>query len=102
MNITPTSEAEFGAIVTDVRLAELTSTEFEELHHAFLLYGFLIFPEQFLTTEQNIEFGERFGELEFGGLPIANQKLNSDGTCCLLYTSPSPRDQRGTRMPSSA
>ena len=29
---------------------------------------------------------------------------NGDGTirACLLYTSPSPRDQRGTRMPSSA
>ena len=25
-----------------------------------------------------------------------------DGTACLLYTSPSPRDQRGSRMPSSA
>ena len=25
-----------------------------------------------------------------------------DGTICLLYTSPSPRDQRGSRMPSSA
>ena len=25
-----------------------------------------------------------------------------DGTGCLLYTSPSPRDQRGSRMPSSA
>ena len=30
-----------------------------------------------------------------------------DGLCkyldgCLLYTSPSPRDQRGSRMPSSA
>ena len=24
------------------------------------------------------------------------------GTHCLLYTSPSPRDQRGSRMPSSA
>ena len=24
------------------------------------------------------------------------------GTICLLYTSPSPRDQRGSRMPSSA
>ena len=24
------------------------------------------------------------------------------GTDCLLYTSPSPRDQRGSRMPSSA
>ena len=25
-----------------------------------------------------------------------------DGGGCLLYTSPSPRDQRGSRMPSSA
>ena len=24
------------------------------------------------------------------------------GNDCLLYTSPSPRDQRGSRMPSSA
>ena len=28
----------------------------------------------------------------------AEQKINT----CLLYTSPSPRDQRGSRMPSSA
>ena len=28
-------------------------------------------------------------------------ELVNDGTC-LLYTSPSPRDQRGSRMPSSA
>ena len=26
----------------------------------------------------------------------------TDGYPCLLYTSPSPRDQRGSRMPSSA
>ena len=26
----------------------------------------------------------------------------ADLTFCLLYTSPSPRDQRGSRMPSSA
>ena len=25
-----------------------------------------------------------------------------DATICLLYTSPSPRDQRGSRIPSSA
>ena len=33
--------------------------------------------------------------------PITIQVL---GICsaCLLYTSPSPRDQRGSRMPSSA
>ena len=28
--------------------------------------------------------------------------LADDGELCLLYTSPSPRDQRGSRMPSSA
>ena len=39
---------------------------------------------------------------------ILNKKINDDGTVkllnksCLLYTSPSPRDQRGSRMPSSA
>ena len=28
--------------------------------------------------------------------------LSEVGISCLLYTSPSPRDQRGSRMPSSA
>ena len=36
----------------------------------------------------------------------ADYKKNKSGTilaeACLLYTSPSPRDQRGSRMPSSA
>ena len=30
------------------------------------------------------------------------QIANGDANVCLLYTSPSPRDQRGSRMPSSA
>ena len=29
-------------------------------------------------------------------------KFHDIPTTCLLYTSPSPRDQRGSRMPSSA
>ena len=29
-------------------------------------------------------------------------KVTDSGNSCLLYTSPSPRDQRGSRMPSSA
>ena len=33
---------------------------------------------------------------EYEHIPIDQPKL------CLLYTSPSPRDQRGSRMPSSA
>ena len=38
--------------------------------------------------------------------PAAVQLLEAaklkKGSSCLLYTSPSPRDQRGSRMPSSA
>ena len=41
------------------------------------------------------------------GVPVAGSGLQEllevgGGTGCLLYTSPSPRDQRGSRMPSSA
>ena len=39
--------------------------------------------------------------------PVKNRSRNTAGSmrrlkACLLYTSPSPRDQRGSRMPSSA
>ena len=33
---------------------------------------------------------------------IEERELNQQLLACLLYTSPSPRDQRGSRMPSSA
>ena len=36
------------------------------------------------------------------GGSISSADFNNDGYPCLLYTSPSPRDQRGSRMPSSA
>ena len=44
-------------------------------------------------------------DFEIGGLIAdAMKRVTKDGviTVCLLYTSPSPRDQRGSRMPSSA
>ena len=36
-----------------------------------------------------------------GGFAIGPNNVR-DIVACLLYTSPSPRDQRGSRMPSSA
>ena len=42
---------------------------------------------------------------KFGGMEVSDaRKLKAleDENSCLLYTSPSPRDQRGSRMPSSA
>ena len=35
-------------------------------------------------------------------LLISGVSGSGKSTFCLLYTSPSPRDQRGSRMPSSA
>ena len=41
------------------------------------------------------------GGTDLSGLNVA-LLLDIPGWICLLYTSPSPRDQRGSRMPSSA
>ena len=35
-------------------------------------------------------------------ITVAKPNWRSQAYTCLLYTSPSPRDQRGSRMPSSA
>ena len=52
----------------------------------------------------NQRIGHRLGDYK-----VSEQKIPNDGSydpwescICLLYTSPSPRDQRGSRMPSSA
>ena len=37
-----------------------------------------------------------------GSLGLFGGAADAAGDACLLYTSPSPRDQRGSRMPSSA
>ena len=36
------------------------------------------------------------------GEALAEEAVDAHQFTCLLYTSPSPRDQRGSRMPSSA
>jgi alpha-ketoglutarate-dependent taurine dioxygenase len=77
--IEPIADKVFGAVVSNIALPELDDATFAELYGAFLDYGFLVFPEQFLSEQQNIEFGRRFGELEFGALPLANQHRNDDG-----------------------
>ena len=79
MNIAPVEAKVFGAVVTDIALGSLKDEEFGTLHEAFLDYGFLFFPGQFLTEEENVAFGNRFGELEFGGSPMSNQERLAEG-----------------------
>ena len=49
-----------------------------------------------LTHEQEITLGRQVQQL------MEIETLEAELESCLLYTSPSPRDQRGCRMPSSA
>jgi alpha-ketoglutarate-dependent taurine dioxygenase len=80
ITFTPIENKVFGAIVTHVKLSVLKDSEFSAILEAFLKFGFLVFPEQFLTDEENITFGKRFGELEFGSVPMANQQKHKDGS----------------------
>ena len=69
--------------------------------------------------EAHIRFSQDFATtarraLEDGGNILCDARMVSEGVtrmrlpaenqviCCLLYTSPSPRDKRQSRMPSSA
>lgn len=79
MNITPIEDKVFGATVTDVALGNLSDGEFAAIKAAFLDYGFLVFPAQFLSEDENAAFGERFGELEFGGAAMGNQERLAEG-----------------------
>ena len=54
-----------------------------------------------------VEAGEILEQLQEQLVDLENNPedadlLNAIFRGCLLYTSPSPRDQRGSRMPSSA
>ena len=54
--------------------------------------------------EKNLERAEKFvlqAKADGCDVVVLPEVFNT-GFICLLYTSPSPRDQRGSRMPSSA
>lgn len=75
-------DATFGAVVTGVRLTGLDDSTWQHLHAAWLTYGLLVFPDQPMTREEQVEFARRFGEIErLGGqeiVPLSNVK--PDGT----------------------
>lgn len=91
IRVSPIKDKTFGAIVTEVKLASIGDDEFTEIKSAFLEYGFLVFPDQHLSVEENIRFGKWFGDLEFGGIPMANQEKQQDGTYGKIYDLESQR-----------
>ena len=59
-----------------------------------------------LNAVRSVEIGAGAQVIERTGSenndPIRSSGYQGNNHGCLLYTSPSPRDQRGSRMPSSA
>ena len=54
------------------------------------------------TTGRNAGINTATGTIIYNSSTRELQFYNGTSWTCLLYTSPSPRDQRGSRMPSSA
>ena len=68
----------FGAIVEGLSLRDLSNFEADELYKLWLEHRLLIFPNQHLSQEEQIEFAKLFGDMEFDITPISNVK--KDGT----------------------
>jgi alpha-ketoglutarate-dependent taurine dioxygenase len=71
-------DASFGAVVTNLKLAELGDAEFAALYKTWLDHALLIFPGQHLTRDEQVAFARRFGTPEFEIAPISN--VRADGS----------------------
>ena len=70
----------FGAVVTQVRLAELDEASFAALSDAWLAYGLLIFPGQHFSDAEQVAFAKRFGPLVEGIEAAELSNIRSDGS----------------------
>ena len=62
----------------------------------------LLTADEERELSQIIEKGREAQDLIDAGENTAMNRRAVRAACCLLYTSPSPRDKRQSRMPSSA
>jgi alpha-ketoglutarate-dependent taurine dioxygenase len=90
LKIEPTG-ATLGAIVTGVLLSGLDDAEWRQIEAAFHTHAVLVFPEQKLSSKQQVAFARRFGEIEHlfgdsGIVPITNQRR--DGTLMHDHEAP--------------
>jgi alpha-ketoglutarate-dependent taurine dioxygenase len=72
-------DATFGAVVTGLKLTDLSEAEFAELHQTWLdVGGLIVMPGQHLEKDEQIAFARRFGALEFELGVLTN--VRPDGT----------------------
>ncbi len=71
-------DATFGARIADLTLTSIDDDTFAKLYAAWLEYGLLVFPGQFMSRAEQIAFARRFGALEFELAALSN--VQEDGT----------------------
>ncbi len=67
-------ERSFGAVITEINLVNIQDSDFDSLYSDWLKYALLIFPQQHLTNEEQINFAKRFGEMEYDISELSNVK----------------------------
>ena len=82
--ITPT-DATLGATITGIDLAAMDETTWRGVEDAFHAHAVLIFPDQMLSEEAQIDFARRFGDIELlrpdpRTLAVSISNQNPDGT----------------------
>jgi len=77
LRIEPIEGTTFGAWIRDLDVRDLDSQTFDAVYDAWIEYGLLIFPDQFLSKSEQDDFARRFGELEFTAAAISN--ITKDG-----------------------
>ncbi|MDH3678423.1 MAG: TauD/TfdA family dioxygenase [Acidimicrobiia bacterium] len=71
-------DADFGARVGGVKLADIDDDAFAELHERWLDHGLLVFTDQHLSHTEQVAFARRFGDLEIELAELSN--LKADGS----------------------
>ena len=77
MRVEPLNKS-FGSKVYDLRIPELGTEQLDAIYSLWLKYALLIFPEQNINNDQQINFAKNFGALEFDLSPISN--VRGDGS----------------------
>ena len=88
----------FGVTVGGVDIADVSDYEFADLESLLLRYGALVISGGcgLISKQQQVMFGKRFGQLEFGGAPMANTERN--GTTIVAVEAQRMRTNLGNEM----
>ena len=105
--INPT-EATLGAFISNVDLANLSDAEWDIIEDAFHEYGLLIFPQQNVDEEAQVNFSRRFGDLEFSSkdrqyraVPVSNEGRDGMATDASQHQTQILRGNEGWHTDSS-